>query len=103
MTLGLLLLIAAPSPLVPAIAAAPDGPWRLEGDGAVIAGEDPVIEVRGTGDDSSAWLADVELEAGALYRLTFDMRGSGVPNSTSEISVPIIEPPQPSPRHVRAA
>lgn len=77
MTLGLLLLIAAPSPLVPAIAAAPDGPWRLEGDGAVIAGEDPVIEVRGTGDDSSAWLADVELEAGALYRLTFDMRGTG--------------------------
>ncbi|NLN91193.1 MAG: DUF4091 domain-containing protein [candidate division WS1 bacterium] len=77
MTLGLLLLIAAPSPLVPAIAAAPDGPWRLEGDGAVIAGEDPVFEVRGTGDDSSAWLADVELEAGALYRLTFDMRGTG--------------------------
>ncbi len=77
MALGLLWLIAAPNGLVPDLSAAADSAWRLEGTGALIEGEDPLLEVRGTGDDSSAWLADIRLEPAGLYQLTFDIRGTG--------------------------
>lgn len=77
MALGLLWLIAAPNGLVPDLSAAADSAWRLEGTGALIEGEDPLLEVRGTGDDSSAWLADIRLEPAGLYQLTFDVRGTG--------------------------
>ncbi len=40
-------------------------------------------------------------EALSVPRLTSDMTGCGVPNRTSDSSVAIIEPPQPSERLVR--
>ena len=44
---------------------------------------------------------DVHVVALSVPRLTSDMTGCGVPNRTSDSSVAIIEPPQPSDRLVR--